>query len=108
MPEAAARAVLSGRTTATAKTSDGPVEMLRLFKLAKASAVKSRTQAINQLKTVLVSADPALREELAGLTNPHLVKRCAGLDDLTITGPAAAARHTLKLLARRIQHLIRK
>jgi transposase len=34
--------------------------MLRMFKVAKTSAVKSRTQAINQLKAVLVSADPAL------------------------------------------------
>ncbi|MEY9988168.1 transposase [Streptomyces sp. V4I8] len=103
--EAAARAVLSGRATATAKTSDGPVETLRLFKLAKNSAVKSRTQTINQLKSILVSADPALRELLAGLNNPHLVKQCAELDDQTATGPAAAARHTLRLLARRIQHL---
>jgi transposase len=60
--EAAARAVLSGRASATAKAGDGPVEMLRLFKLAKASAVKARTQTINQLKAVLVAADPALRE----------------------------------------------
>ncbi|MDO0929972.1 transposase [Streptomyces sp. TG1A-8] len=35
--EAAAHAVLSGHTTATARTSEGPVEMLRLFKLAKGS-----------------------------------------------------------------------
>ncbi|WP_370088340.1 IS110 family transposase [Streptacidiphilus sp. MAP12-16] len=103
--EAAARAVLSGRATAAAKTSDGPVEMLRLFKLAKGSAIKSRTQAINQLKSVLVSADAALRESLAGLTNPRLFKRCADLDDLYTSGPAGAARHTLRLLARRIQHL---
>ncbi|GAB7040330.1 MULTISPECIES: IS110 family transposase [Catenuloplanes] len=48
--ETAARAVLSGRATATAKTGDGPVEMIRLFKLAKASAIKSRSQTINQLK----------------------------------------------------------
>jgi len=40
--EAAARAVLSGRATASAKTGDGPVEMLRLFKLAKSSAIKSQ------------------------------------------------------------------
>ena len=46
--QAAARAVLSGRATGTAKTGDGPVEMLRIFKLAKASAVKARTQTINQ------------------------------------------------------------
>ncbi|MEV6591329.1 hypothetical protein AB0N36_25530 [Streptomyces acidicola] len=36
--EAAARAVLSGRAATAAKSSDGPVEMLRLFKLAKGSA----------------------------------------------------------------------
>jgi hypothetical protein len=34
--------------------------MLRLFKLAKGSAIKSRTQAINHLKSVLISADSAL------------------------------------------------
>jgi transposase len=63
--EAAARAVLSGRATAVAKAGDGPVEIARMFKLAKSSAVKSRTQAINQLKAVLVGADPALREQLS-------------------------------------------
>ncbi|MFR9788102.1 hypothetical protein ACL07V_05390 [Streptomyces sp. MB22_4] len=34
----------------------------RIYKLAKGSAVKARTQAINQLKAVLVIADPALRD----------------------------------------------
>lgn len=103
--EAAARAVLSGRATATAKTGDGPVEMLRLFKIAKGSAIKARTQAINQIKSVLVCADATLREDLAGLTNPHLIKACARLDDSQAAGPAGAARHTLRLLARCIQHL---
>ena len=48
-----------GRATTTAKTGDGPVEMMRVFKLAKDSASNARTQAINQLKAVLVGADPA-------------------------------------------------
>jgi transposase len=65
--QAAAYAVLSGRATTTAKTGDGPIEMLRMFKLAKASAVKSRTQAINQLRAILVCADPPVRESLSGL-----------------------------------------
>jgi transposase len=68
--EAAARAVLSGRATAIAKSADGQVEMMRMFKLAKASAIKSRSQAINQLKAVLIRADPALRESMTGLGNP--------------------------------------
>ncbi|MFB6963037.1 transposase [Streptomyces sp. NPDC056309] len=56
---AAAQAVVSGRAPATAKTSDGPVEAIRMLRMAKASATKSRSQAINQLKAVLVAADPA-------------------------------------------------
>jgi transposase len=102
---AAAQAVLSGRATATAKSSDGPVEAIRMFKMAKTSAIKSRSQAINQLKAVLVAADPALREALTGLSNPKLIRKCSELEPADGTVPAAAARHTLRLLARRIQHL---
>jgi transposase len=75
--QAAAQAVLAGRATATAKAGDGPVEMVRMFKLAKASAVKARIQTINQLKAVLVAADPVLREGVSGLSNHVLVGRCA-------------------------------
>ncbi|MGW3985385.1 IS110 family transposase, partial [Streptomyces mirabilis] len=70
----AARAVLSGRARARAKTGDGPVQVARMYKLTKASAVKARTQAINQLEAVLVTADPVLREELAGLGNAELFR----------------------------------
>ena len=103
--EAAARAVLSGRATATAKTGDGPVEMVRMFKLAKASAIKSRTQAINQLKAVLVGADPRLREALAGLSNPDLIRRCAELAAGTPRRRRQRRGYTLRLLARRILEL---
>jgi transposase len=103
--ETAARAVISGRATGNAKTSDGPVEMIRMFKLAKASAIKARTQAINQLKAVLVAADPALREALTGLSNPILFRRCAQLDTDTPNDATSAAAYTLRLLARRIHEL---
>ncbi|ADI03153.1 IS110 family transposase [Streptomyces bingchenggensis BCW-1] len=102
---AAAQAVLSGRATATAKTSDGPVEAIRMFKMAKVSATKSRSQAINQLKAVLVAADPTLREALSGPSNPKLIRKYSELEAAADTSPAAAARHTLRLPARRIQHL---
>jgi len=109
--EAAARAVLGGQATVTPKTADGPVETLRLLKLAllvRDSAVKARTQAINQLKAVLVVADPELREAMAGLGRAALVHRCAELPDPHTTdddGVAAAVTYTLRLLARRVQHL---
>ncbi|GAA3785964.1 hypothetical protein GCM10022206_27410 [Streptomyces chiangmaiensis] len=52
-----------------------------------------------------MSADPALRESLAGLSNPKLIRRCSELEPADGIAPATAARHTLRLLARRIQHL---
>jgi transposase len=106
--QAAAQAVISGRATAIAKTSDGPVEMVRMLKLAKDSAVKARTQAINQLKAVLVSADAGLRDSLAGLTTPILIRRCVQLappDHDHCADTASIARYTLALLATRIQQL---
>ena len=51
-----------------------------MLKMAKDSAVKARSQTINQLKAVLVAADPALRETLSGLTNTMLIRRCAQLE----------------------------
>jgi transposase len=103
--EAAARAVLSGQATALAKTSNGPVEMVRMFRLARASAIKSRTQAINQLKAVLVCADPMLRESLSGLSNTKLIRQCAQLPAQAPSDITTAAVYTLQLLARRILDL---
>jgi transposase len=103
--EAAARAVLDGRATVTPKTTDGPVEMLRMFRLARASAVKSRTQAVNQLKAVLVGADPALRESLSGLTGAALIRACASLPAAQPCNVATATAYTLRCLAQRIGQL---
>jgi transposase len=101
--ESAARAVLSGDAQAIAKTTDGPVEMIRMFKLAKSSAVKARTQAINQLKAVLVNADSVLRESMAGLGPQTLLRRCRALTtDGDPTDTITAAAHTLRVLASRI------
>ncbi|MEU3027350.1 hypothetical protein ACPCBC_00040 [Streptomyces incarnatus] len=73
--------VLSGRACARAKAGDGPVQIARTNKLTKASAVKARAQTINQLKAVVVTTDPALPEELAGLGNAELFRTCARFTD---------------------------
>ena len=101
----AAHAVLSARASASAKTADGPVEMLRMFRLARASAVKSRTQAVNQLKAVLVTAEAALRDTLTGLSNAALIRRCATLPSTAPSDVATATVYTLRRLAQRIQNL---
>ncbi|MES4889487.1 IS110 family transposase [Streptomyces sp. NPDC096012] len=104
--QAAARAVLSGRARARAKSGDGPVHSARIFKLAKDSAVKARTQAINQLKAVLVIADPALREQLSSLGNRELFRTCARLGGGGDEDAVTQATHlTLRMLAERIEQL---
>ena len=79
--EAAARAVLAGQATATPKTADGAVEMMRQLKVARDSAVKARTTAMSTLKQILVNAPPVLREPLQALTDRALVTR----DSLSIS-----------------------
>ena len=54
--EMAARAVLSGIADAIPKSGEGEVEMIRMLKSTKDSAVKARTQAINQIKALAVTA----------------------------------------------------
>ena len=100
--ENAARAVLSGQATGLAKSGDGAVEMIRMFKIAKDSAVKARTQAINQLKAVLVRADPTLRESLSGLGRVALIRACAALPSTTDHSTHAATTTVLRSLARRV------
>jgi transposase len=99
--EMAARLVLAGIATGTPKTGDGPVEMLRILKLAKDSAVKSRTQAINQIKAVVVTAAAELRETLTDLPTGKLVDRCTAFRPGPLITATAVAKYTLRLLAKR-------
>lgn len=103
--EAAARAVLSGQATVTPKSHDGMVEAMRLYQLAKSSAVKARTQAINQLKGVLVNGDSLLREQLTGKTTHAQVMHCLTLTCDGLDPVRAASHRTLWTLAQRIRHL---
>ena len=99
--EAAARAVLAGQATATPKTADGAVEMMRQLKVARDSAVKARTTAMSTLQQIPVNAPPVLREPLQALTDRALVTRCAGLRPGPLDTPVASGKHTLRSLARR-------
>lgn len=106
---AAARAALSGTASATPKTRNGPVEAIRVLRLARASAVKARTAAINQLKGVIVAAPEQLRTTLAALnTTAALVEHCARFrpaKPATMADPTNATKTALRALARRIQAL---
>ncbi|MEU3500009.1 IS110 family transposase [Streptomyces hundungensis] len=105
--QAAARAVLSGRACSRVKAGNGPVEVARMYNAARDSAVKARTQAINQLKAILVTTEPALRERLAKLQRRALIQACADLgeDDADDDPVVRATRFTLRSLAERIEYL---
>ena len=103
---AAARAVQSGEATATPKSHDGPVEALRALKMVQRSATKARTQALNQLHALVLTAPEELRGKLRGLNTRALITTCAGFrvrsDDDSLP---AMLRLSMRELAQRIQLL---
>ena len=62
--EGAARSVLSGQATTVPKTQTGSSEMIRHLKIARDTAVKSCSQAMVTLKTLIINAPAVLREIL--------------------------------------------
>ena len=103
--ENAARAALSGQATAQPKSDDGPVEAIRMLGVVRRSAIKARTQTINQLHALVVTAPEQVKHQLGELTPKARVKVCAAFrprpDDTTI----AYAKQALRILARRYQTL---
>ncbi len=102
---AAARAVISGDATAIPKTHDGSVEALRALQIVHRSAMKSRTQALNQLHALVITAPEPVRAQLRGLNRRQLLATCqayrpgAGDDIVTVT------KFALRHLAIRIDEL---
>ena len=77
--EAAARAVLAGQATAIPKTGDHLVEMVRCLRVARASAAKARTQTVNAMRALVVTAPAELREQLRELPTGRLASTAARL-----------------------------
>jgi len=89
--EAAARAVQAGEITIVPKAADGHVEMLRSLRVARTTAMRARTQAVNALRSLLVTAPAELREQLRGRSTVRLVGVAATLHPGRLTSPTAAA-----------------
>jgi transposase len=102
--QAAARAVQAG-VIVVPKAGDGRVEMIRSLRVARQTAMRARTQTINALKALLVTAPAELREQLRGLSTPRLVRVASVLEPGPISSPLAAAMLTLRILAGRYQTL---
>jgi transposase len=103
---AAAEAVASGRARGLPKDRDGIVESIRCLHVARRSAVKARTQAINQMRGLITTGPEDLREAIRGLGKKALISRLARLrPGSDVTDPATALKVTVRGLARRCQML---
>jgi transposase len=104
--EAAARTMLAGETAGEPKSGDGCVEMIRVLRAARRSAVKARTQAANQLRGVRVTAPETLRRRLRGFSTKELVAVAARFRPGGNPGDVEeATRFALRSVARRYQAL---
>lgn len=101
----AARAALGGTANGAAKTRDGSIEAIRVLRVAKISAHKARTQAINQIHSLVCTAPDELRDRLRALPTPALVEACAALRPGAGGDVTAATKATLRCLGRRVRHL---
>lgn len=106
--ENAARAVLAGEANAIPKAQSGVVEAMRAVSMARRSAVKAKTQAINQLRALLVTAPESIRATLWKVKPEQCVARCARLQSLGDTPLLQALTSTLRLLARRWMSLAKE
>ena len=99
--ESAARAVLADDAKAIPKAQSGLAEALRTLGVARRSAVKAKTQAVNQLRALLVSAPSFIRDVVLKVKPEQCVAACAALP-LDDTNPVLASlQTTLRLLAKR-------
>lgn len=99
---AAARAAASGRATGTPKSRDGIVESIRCLRVAHRSAVKARTQCINQIRALLVNGPADLREQMRPLGTAMMVKSLASLrPGADLADPSTGCKAALRSLARR-------
>jgi transposase len=109
--EQVARAVLAKTATSVPKAKSGPIEVIRILRVTRASAVKSRTQAFLSLHGLLIGAPSPLRDELVKLSKRTLVNRCLRLrpeieDLIELAGDSdrmllAGVKRCLRDLARR-------
>lgn len=77
---AAAKTALTETNQPTPKSGGGNVEQIRYLFTARRSAIKARTAAQVQIKSLLVTAPSFLREQFRGATDAALISKLADFD----------------------------
>lgn len=99
----AALAVLAGTDTSVPKSSNGHVESMRILMSERRSAAKARTQTMNQIHALLITAPDSVRADYRALAGDKLISTLARSRPPAVggTGPVVVARQSLKRLAAR-------
>ena len=97
----AARAAFSGDANGAAKTQDGNVEAIRVIRVARTSARRARTQALNQMRSLISTAPDELREDLRRLNVHHMLERASAYRPGARRDVASLTKWSLRTLARR-------
>ncbi|MGA9078119.1 MAG: IS110 family transposase [Acidimicrobiales bacterium] len=98
---AAARAAQGGEAKGLAKTRDGNVESMRVLRVARSSARRGRTRAINQMRSLISTAPDSLRSELRELSIYQVLERASAYRPATGRDVVSLTKRTLKMLAKR-------
>src|SRR5918997_4989759 len=103
--EAAARALQANTATDEPKSAGGPAEMVRALHVVRRSALKARTQAVNQLRALLVTAPEELKATLRGLSTAKPVATAARFRPGDPKDLRAATKLAMRSVARRHRRL---
>ena len=98
---AAARAAQGGDATGSAKARAGNVESMRVLRVARLSARRSRTQAINQMRSLISTAPDELRTELRDLSIYQVLTITSAYRHTGRTDVMTLTKLALRTLARR-------
>jgi hypothetical protein len=102
--ESAARRALAGEDHVIPKDTTTIVEAIRVLRIARTGAVKSRTAAYSQLKDLVITAPDCLRESIRDKTLPRLAQESARWrpDMGRLADPIQATKLAMRTIASRI------
>ena len=102
---AAARATQGGDATGKAKSRDGNVEAMRVLRIARSSAGTSRTQAFNQIRSIISTGPDQPREELRDLSIYEIRERASTFGPADRLDIVSLTKRMLPMLAIRAINL---
>ncbi len=102
---AAATTALAEPDLPVPKTVDGQVEAIRNVLVTRRSAVKARTAAQAQIKTLLVTAPEKIRQKYRGMTDKSLISTLAATRPTDAADVTTVTARALRSLAHRHQQL---